>query len=131
MMSTSFYANYSHLVRCSGHSLGTQIHIFNSLKCFNPSLSKTKLSISHVPTCPFPCLGFDYPSQEPDSSFSLSLNLHRRPDMGIPILVQWDIWCLCSVRDMVRSLVWQNGLRILHSCSCAIGHNSGSDAIPD
>ena len=49
---------------------------------------------------------------------------------GVPILEQKDRRHLWSAGTLIQSSAQQNGLKILHCCSCSIGHKYSSDLIP-
>ena len=80
-----------------------------------------------------PCKPPSMKQQAPKFSLKISyvpdhLRLVR---LGVPAVVQWNWQCLGSTRIQVPSPARHSGLRILHCLSCGLGHNCGSDLIPD
>ena len=57
--------------------------------------------------------------------------LFKKIFFGVPSVSQWDQQCLGSAGMQVQSLIWHSGLRIQQCHSCGLGHNCGSDLIPD
>ena len=59
---------------------------------------------------------------------------HKNNGIGVPVLVQWvkNLTAMPQVaaEAQVGSLAWCSELRILHCCSCGIGHSCGLNPIP-